>query len=79
MDGTILKGTFFRRRLKRFKQCRGYLFPDFKEEGEEEGKREVKRNLSSDNSRDKLSNLVREVEFIKGIKAKGEVLAQPII
>ena len=79
MDGTILKGTFFRRRLKRFKQHRGYLFLDSKEEGKKEGKREVKRDLSSNNSWDELSNLVKEVEFIKGIKAKGEVLAQPII
>ena len=51
------------------------MFLDSKEKGKEEGKREVKRDLSSNNSRDKLSNLVRKVEFIKGIKAKGEVLA----
>jgi hypothetical protein len=75
IDSTILKGTFLRRRLKRFKQCRGYLFLNSKEEDKKEDKREVKRNLSSNNSRDKLSNLVKEVEFIKGIKAKGEVLA----
>jgi hypothetical protein len=75
MNNTILKGTFPKRRLKRFKQHRGYLFLDSKEEGKEEDKREVKRDLSSNNSRDKLGNLVREVKFIKGIKAKGEVLA----
>jgi hypothetical protein len=75
IDGIILKGTFPKRRLKRFKQYKGYLFLDSKEKDKEEGKREVKRDLSSDNSRDELSNLVKEVEFIEGIKAKGEVLA----
>jgi hypothetical protein len=75
IDSTILKGTFLKRRLKRFKQRRGYLFPDSKEEGEKEGKREVKRDLSSNNGRDKLSDLVKEVEFIKGIEIKDEVLA----
>jgi predicted RNA-binding protein YlxR (DUF448 family) len=75
IDGTILKGIFSRRRLKRFKQRGGYLFLDSKEEGKEEGKREVKRDLSSNNSQDELGDLVKEVEFIKGIEAKGEVLA----
>jgi hypothetical protein len=79
IDGTVLKGTFPKRRLKRFKQHRGYLFPDSEEEDKEEGKREVERDLSSDNSRDELGDLVREVEFIEGIEAKGEVLTQPII
>jgi hypothetical protein len=55
------------------------LFLDSKEEDKEEGKREVKRDLSSNNSRDKLGNLVREVEFIEGIEAKNKVLAQLII
>jgi hypothetical protein len=55
------------------------LFLDSKEKGEKEGKREVKRDLSSNNSRDKLGDLIREVKFIKGIEAKGEVLAQSII
>ena len=50
IDGTILKGIFPRRRLKRFKQRKGYLFLDSKEEGKEEGEREVKRDLSSNNS-----------------------------
>ena len=50
------------------------MFLDFKEEGKEEDKREVKKDLSSNNGRDKLSDLVREVEFIKGIEANGEVL-----
>ena len=50
IDGIILKGIFFRRRLKRFEQRGGYLFLDSKEEGKEEGKREVKRDLSSNNS-----------------------------
>jgi hypothetical protein len=49
MNGTILKGTFLRKRLKRFKQHRGYLFIDSKEEGKKEGKREVKRDLSNNN------------------------------
>ena len=79
IDSTILKGIFPRRRLKRFKQRGGYLFLDSKEEDKEEGEREVKRDLSSDNGRDKLGDLVREVEFMEGIKAKGKVLAQPII
>jgi hypothetical protein len=51
------------------------LFLDFKKEDKEEDKREVKRDLNSNNSRDKLSNLIKEVEFIKGIKTKGKVLA----
>jgi hypothetical protein len=51
------------------------LFLDSKEEGKEEGKREVKRDLSSNNGWDKLDDLVKEVEFIEGIEAKGEVLA----
>jgi hypothetical protein len=50
IDGIILKGTFPKRRLKRFKQYKGYLFLDSKEKDKEEGKREVKRDLSSDNS-----------------------------
>ena len=79
IDGTILKGIFPRRRLKRFKQRRGYLFLDSKEEGREEGKGEVKEGLSSNNSWDKLSDLVRKVELIKGIEVEGEVLAWPII
>jgi hypothetical protein len=75
MDSTILKGIFFKRRLKRFKQYRGYLFLDSKEEGKKEGKREVKRDLSSNNSQDELGDLVKKVEFIKRIEAKGKVLA----
>ena len=51
------------------------MFLDSKEEGKKEGEREVKRDLSSDNSRDELGDLVREVKFIEGIEAKGEVLA----
>jgi hypothetical protein len=79
IDGTILKETFPRRRLKRFKQRRGYLFLDSKKEGREEGKEEVKEGLSSNNSRDELGDLVREVELIEGIKVEGEVLARPVI
>jgi hypothetical protein len=75
IDGTVLKRTFPRRRLKRFKQCRGYLFLDSKEEGGEEGKGEVKEGLNDNNGRDKLSNLVKEVELIEGIEVEGEVLA----
>jgi hypothetical protein len=79
IDGTILKGTFPRRRLKRFKQRRGYLFLDSKEEDREEGKGEVKKGLSSNNSRDELGDLVKEVELIEGIEVEGEVLARPVI
>jgi hypothetical protein len=79
IDGTILKGTFPRRRLKRFKQCKGYLFLDSKKEDREKGKGEVKEGLSSNNSRDKLGDLIREVKLIKGIEVKGEVLARPVI
>jgi hypothetical protein len=75
IDGTVLKGTFPRRRLKRFKQCRDYLFLDSKKEDREEGKEEVKEGLSSNNGRDELSDLVKEVELIEGIEVEGEVLA----
>jgi hypothetical protein len=51
------------------------LFLDSKEEDKEEGKRKVKRDLSNNNGRDELGDLVREVEFIEGIKAKDKVLA----
>jgi hypothetical protein len=50
IDGTVLKGTFLKRRLKRFKQRKGYLFLNSKEEDKEESKREVKRDLSSNNN-----------------------------
>jgi hypothetical protein len=55
------------------------LFLDSKKEGREEGKEEVKEGLSSNNSRDELGDLVREVELIEGIKVEGEVLARPVI
>jgi hypothetical protein len=74
IDGTVLKGIFPRRRLKRFKQCRGYLFLDSKEEDREEGKGEVEEGLSGNNGRDELGDLVKEVELIKGIEVEGEVL-----
>jgi hypothetical protein len=79
IDGTVLKGTFPRRRLKRFKQRRGYLFLDSKEEGGEEDKGEVKEGLSSNDGRDELGDLVGEVELIEGIEVEGEVLARPVI
>jgi hypothetical protein len=75
IDGIILKGTFPRRRLKRFKQHRGYLFLDSKKADREEDKGEVKEGLSNNNSQDKLGDLAKEVKLIEGIEVKGEVLA----
>jgi hypothetical protein len=51
------------------------LFLDSKKEGRKEDKGEVKEGLSSNNCRDKLGDLVREVKLIKGIEVKGKVLA----
>jgi hypothetical protein len=55
------------------------LFLDSKKEGREEDKEKVKEGLSSNDGRDKLGDLVREVELIKGIKVEDEVLARPVI
>ena len=79
MDGTVLKGTFLRRRLKRFKRRRGYLFPDSEEEDEGEGERGVEEDLSSNDDRNELGDLVGGVEVIEGMEVKGEVPARPVI
>jgi len=79
INGTVLKRTFLKRRLKRFKRRRGYLFLDFKEEGKREGERGVKEDLSSNDDRDELSDLVKGVEVIKEMEVEGEVLARPVI
>jgi hypothetical protein len=79
IDGTVLKGTFLKRRLKRFERRRGYLFPDFKEEGERKGERGVKEDLNNNDDRDELSDLVKGVEVIKGMEVEGEVPARPVI
>jgi hypothetical protein len=79
IDGTALKGTFSKRRLKRFKRRRSYLFPDSEEEGEGEGERGVKEDLSNNDDRDELSDLIKRVEVIKEIEVEGEVPARPVI
>jgi hypothetical protein len=79
IDGTVLKRTFPRRRLKRFERHRGYLFPDSEEEGEEEGERGVEEDLNSNDDRDELSDLVGRVEVIEGMEVEGEVPARPVI
>ena len=79
MDGTVLKGTFLRRRLKRFKRRRGYLFPDSEEEDEGEGERGVEEDLSNNDDRDELSDLIKGVEVIKEIEVEDEVSARPVI
>jgi len=79
IDGTVLKGTFPGRRLKRFEQRRGYLFPDSEEEGKGEGERGVKEDLSSNDDRDELSDLIKGVEVTEGMEVEGEVPARPVI
>ena len=79
INSTILKRIFLKRRLKRFKRRRDYLFLDFKEESEGEGERRVKEDLSSNDNWDELSDLIRKVEVIEKIKVKGEVPARFII
>ena len=79
INSTVLKRTFLKRRLKRFERRRGYLFLDSEEEGEGEGERGIEEDLSNNNNRDRLSDLIKRVEVIKGIKVKGEVLTQFII
>ena len=79
INSTILKGTFLKRRLKRFERRRGYLFLDSEEEGEGEGERGVEEDLSSNDDRDELSDLVKGVEVIKGIEVEGEMPARPVI
>ena len=79
INSTVLKGTFLERRLKKFERRRGYLFLDSKEESEGESKRRVKEDLSNNDDWDKLSDLIKRVEVIKGIEVKGEVLIKPVI
>jgi hypothetical protein len=79
IDGTVLKGTFLKRRLKRFERRGGHLFPDFKKEGEREDERGVEEDLSSNDDRDELSDLIKRVEVIKGIEVEGEMPARPVI
>ena len=79
INSTILKGTFLKRRLKRFERRRSYLFLDSEEESEGEGERGVKEDLSSNDDRDELSDLVKGVEVIKEIEVEDEVSARPVI
>jgi hypothetical protein len=71
INSTVLKGTFLRRRLKRFKRRRDYLFLNSKEKSEGEGERGVEEDLNSNDDRNKLSDLIKGVEVIKEIKVEG--------
>jgi len=79
INGIVLKETFLKKRLKKFKRRRSYLFLNFKKENKRESERRVEEDLSSNNSRDELNDLVKEVKVIKRIKVKGEVPARLII
>ena len=79
INNTILKETFLKRRLKRFKRRRDYLFLNSKEESKREGEKRVKEDLSSNDDRDELSDLIKRVEVIKEIKVEGEVPARLVI
>jgi hypothetical protein len=79
INGTILKGTFSERRLKRFERRKGYLFSDSKEEGEREGEKGVEEDLNSNDDRDELSDLVKGVEVTEKMEVEGEVPARPVI
>ena len=79
INSTVLKGTFLKRRLKRFERRKSYLFLDSEKEGEREGERGVKEDLSNNDDRDELSDLIKGVEVIKEIEVKGEVPARPVI
>jgi hypothetical protein len=70
INSTVLKGTFLRRRLKRFKQRRDYLFLNSKEESEREGERGVEEDLNNNDDRNELSDLIKRVEVIKEIKVE---------
>ena len=79
INSIVLKRIFLKRRLKRFKRRRSYLFLNFKEESKEEGERGVKEDLNNNDNRDKLSDLIKEVEVIKEIEVESEVSARLII
>ena len=79
INSIILKETFLKRRLKRFKRRRNYLFLNFKKEDEEKGERGVKEDFNNNDDRDELSDLIKRVEVIKEIKVEGEVPARPVI
>ena len=79
INGTVLKRTFLKRRLKRFERRRSYLFLDSEEESEGEGERGVKEDLSSNDDRDELGDLVKGVEVIEEMEVEGEVPARPVI
>jgi hypothetical protein len=79
INGTVLKRTFLKRRLKRFERRRGYLFSDSKKEGKREGERRVKEDLNSNDDRDELSDLIKGVEVIERMEVEGEVPARPVI
>ena len=79
INGIVLKEIFLKRRLKRFKRRKDYLFLNFKEENKREDERRVKEDLNNNNNWNKLNNLIKEVEVIKGIKVKNKVSAWLII
>ena len=79
INGIVLKETFLKRRLKKFKRRRSYLFLNFKKENKRESERRVEEDLSNNDSRDELNDLIKEVKVIKRIKVKGEVPARLII
>ena len=79
INNTILKGTFLKRRLKRFKRRRDYLFSDSEKEDKRKGEKGVKEDLSNNDDRDELGDLVKKVKVIKKIKVEGEILARLII
>jgi len=75
INNIILKKTFLKRYLKKFERRKNYLFLNFKKESERKSERRIKKKLSNNDSRDKLNDLIKEVEVIKGIKIKDEVSA----
>ena len=79
INSIVLKRIFLKRRLKRFKRRRSYLFLNFKKKSKKESERRVKEDLNNNNNRDELSDLIKEVEVIKGIKVEDEVSTRFII
>ena len=65
INGIVLKETFLKKRLKKFKRRRSYLFLNFKKENKRESERRVEEDLSNNDSRDELNDLIEEVEVIK--------------